>query len=272
MDIDRMKLLMMDGVVAVGRDKNGIVIYVKRGFKLDSIPSGARIVEMDVMRSYFTTLGRVRPVVSGVSVAHYKGTAGTLGGIAKMGDRYVGIGANHVLALRWGNISIGKVGDPILQPGPSDGGKYPYDTIGQLVKWSEVRTDRPAYADAAAFNITTPINTVIPEIGKITGRARPEPGKIVKKFGRTSLLTYSRIEAVDVVAKVRQWGTVIFDKQFMVKQPFSFEGDSGSLILDEFNRVVGMVIAGNQYYTLASDIIYIESELGLRICGVNMVG
>ena len=267
-----MKLLMMDGVVAVGRDRDGLVVYVKKGFHPEGIPDGVKVKEMETLRSYFTTLSRVRPVVGGISAAHYKGTAGTLGGIARIGRSYVGIGANHVLALRWGNLVIGKIGDPVLQPAPADGGQYPYDAIGRLRVWSEVRTDRPSYADAAAFDITAPVLDIIPEVGRVFGISRPRAGMVVKKFGRTSLLTFSKIEAVDVAAKVHQWGTVIFDRQFLVRQPFAFDGDSGSLILDEDNRAVGMVIAGNSCYTLASEAYHIEKELGVKICGVNMRG
>ena len=264
-----MRLLMQEGVVAVGRDNDGIVIYVKNGFVPESIPKGAKVKSIGEFKGYFTTLGRVRPLVSGVSVAHYKGTAGTLGGVAKSIDGIVGIGCNHVLAMNWGNISIGRVGDPILQPGPYDGGRYPRDFVGMLRNWSKVDVNEPSIVDGASFYITVPTETVIPEIGPVYGVAEPKPGMQVKKFGRTSLLTYSEIEAVDVIAKVRQWGTVIFEDQILIKQPFAFEGDSGSLIMDDYNRVVGMVSAGNSRYVLASKAGNIERELGIRIVGVN---
>jgi len=263
------RLLSIDGVVAVGYDRDGLVVYVRKGFRPSGIPEGVKVKEMDTLKGYFTTLSRVRPVVSGLSVAHYKGTAGTLGGIARNGRRYLGIGANHVLALRWGTLTVGREGDPVIQPGPVDGGKFPDDYIGRLLKWSEIRTDKPAKSDSAVFEIDVPAEDLIPEVGRVYGTDSPKPGDVVKKFGRTSLLTFSKVEAVDVAAKVHQWGTVVFDGQFLVNQPFAYDGDSGSLILNEDNKVVGMVVAGNSQYTLASEAKAIEEELGIKIYGVN---
>lgn len=87
---------------------------------------------------------RLRPAQPGVSIGHYKISAGTFGALVKdkeTGDLLI-LSNNHVLA----NITNGvddraRKGDPILQPGSYDNGNKPDDVIGYLerfipLKWS----------------------------------------------------------------------------------------------------------------------------------------
>lgn len=72
--------------------------------------------------------GRFRPAPGGVSVGHPNVTAGTLGCLVEReGTRYL-LSNNHVLA----NSNDAVEGDPILQPGPADGGRDPDDRIARL--------------------------------------------------------------------------------------------------------------------------------------------
>lgn len=79
-----------------------------------------------------------RPLIpNGVSVGHYKITAGTLGTIVKdraTGDRYL-LSNNHVLA----NSNDAQVGDPILQPAAMDGGTVDEDTVAKLHRFIPLR-------------------------------------------------------------------------------------------------------------------------------------
>ncbi|MBZ0276878.1 MAG: S1 family peptidase [Anaerolineae bacterium] len=81
---------------------------------------------------------RFRPTIpSGVSIGHFKITAGTLGTIVtdrKTGEKLI-LSNNHVLA----NSNDAQVGDPILQPGYSDGGINPDDVIARLERWVKIR-------------------------------------------------------------------------------------------------------------------------------------
>lgn len=64
---------------------------------------------------------KYRPAPPGVSIGHYKITAGTFGAVMvdkKTGERLI-LTNNHAAA----NSNDAKIGDPILQPGPYDGGK-----------------------------------------------------------------------------------------------------------------------------------------------------
>jgi hypothetical protein len=78
-----------------------------------------------------------------VGIGHYKITAGTLGAIVT--DRNTGekliLSNNHVLA----NSNDALVGDPILQPGPTDGGQNPGDIVARLERFVRLRfLDDPA--------------------------------------------------------------------------------------------------------------------------------
>lgn len=81
--------------------------------------------------------GRFRPAPGGVSLGHINITAGTLGCLVqKNGTTYI-LSNNHVMA----NSNDASIGDPILQPGPTDGGSYPEDHIADLSEFIEIYFD-----------------------------------------------------------------------------------------------------------------------------------
>lgn len=76
---------------------------------------------------------RLRPVPGGASIGHYKVTAGTLGVLVRdrtTGERLI-LSNNHVLA----NSNEALQGDPILQPGATDGGFNPADIVARLERF-----------------------------------------------------------------------------------------------------------------------------------------
>ncbi|MHA2274239.1 MAG: hypothetical protein ACXAC2_00630 [Candidatus Kariarchaeaceae archaeon] len=77
-----------------------------------------------------------RPAPGGVSIGHRDITAGTLG--AWVYDNATGelliLSNNHVLA----NSNNAKIGDPILQQGPHDGGRFPDHHVANLHKFVEI--------------------------------------------------------------------------------------------------------------------------------------
>ncbi|MDZ4768621.1 MAG: hypothetical protein SGJ24_05795 [Chloroflexota bacterium] len=95
------------------------------------------VIEIGYLRANqvpLTARDRHRPTIpAGVSIGHYKVTAGTLGAIVKdraSGQRLI-LSNNHVLA----NSNDAMPTDPILQPGPMDGGKQPGDTVAILERF-----------------------------------------------------------------------------------------------------------------------------------------
>jgi hypothetical protein len=94
------------------------------------------VYEVGYLQAQQQTMGlrsEVRPIPGGVSIGHFKVTAGTLGVMVRdrtTGDRFL-LSNNHVLA----NSNEALKGDPILQPGPTDGGEAPDDVVAKLERF-----------------------------------------------------------------------------------------------------------------------------------------
>jgi hypothetical protein len=273
--------------VAVGRKRVqgeetedlAIIVYVNRKLGLGRLPLLSRIPATvsipdaqasggvlefitDVQEARFGALpltGRMRPARSGVSIGHRDITAGTLGGLvrdAETGDVVI-LSNNHVLA----NANDADLGDPVLQPGPADGGVDPDDRIAMLSGF--VALD---FSDAAENRVDAAIATPIDaddllfdtiDIGPSTpGEARDveeaDLGRYVHKTGRTTSHTQGFIQAVFGTIRVSYdlMRTAAFVDQIIVSQSpaeedFSDGGDSGSLVYDAENRCVGLLFAGS---------------------------
>jgi hypothetical protein len=192
--------------------------------------------------------------VGGVSASHTEVTAGTIGAVIrdKVSGNKLFLSNNHVFANTTSKTNYrGRVGDAIIQPSPSDGGTSA-DTIATLYSFIPFNDDKPNIVDAALAmptnqNIASPyilsddkLNVVsINGIRSVTSPIR------VKKYSRTSdedwgeVLDFNFTVAVDF----DDFKTRNFVDQILV----SIEtrgGDSGSILLDEDNRAVGLVFAG----------------------------
>ncbi|WP_312423054.1 hypothetical protein [Anaerospora hongkongensis] len=97
------------------------------------------VIEVGDIRLYNDRTGMMRPARPGISIGHYKVSAGTLGAIVK--DRLTGetliLSNNHVLANSSdGTDDRAAAGDIILQPGSIDGSSDPAEaTIGYLERF-----------------------------------------------------------------------------------------------------------------------------------------
>lgn len=106
------------------------------------------VVEVGVIRAQnSSSRDRWRPTIpSGVSIAHYMVTAGTLGTLVydDAGTAYI-LSNNHVLA----NSNDAFVNDAILQPGPTDGGQQGTDKVATLYSYARISyTDENVVGDA----------------------------------------------------------------------------------------------------------------------------
>lgn len=228
----------------------------------------------------------IRPSPCGVSVGHPDNGAGTLGCLVENAGNHYILSNNHVLA----NGNDANIGDPVIQPGPGDGGTYPHDVIATLEPYQEIDFsedwDNPNRIDAAIALVGDCYqDVVLPEIIEIgLPRATPMtayPGQIVWKRGRTTRYTVGRIKAVEVSLKVDYgMGQGIrnryawFDKQIEVEDfnsvPFSADGDSGSLIVAANTRKPVALLFANSATdkaTFANPI-----DLVLQHYGVTVVG
>jgi S1-C subfamily serine protease len=219
---------------------------------------------------------RVRPVMGGFSVGHYKITAGTIAtcvydlkpfpGIPK---KYYILSNNHVLA----NSNHANLGDPILQPGPYDGGTVPGDIVARLSRYIPIKFRTPTYVplnyvDAAiAEGNFHKLNRDIYWIGIVQQvKSNPKVGDIVEKTGRTTNFTTGKIIALHATVDVNYGGGRVarFTDQ-IVTSNMSAPGDSGSLVCDIKEGAVGLLFAGSSQVTIVNNILRVQSLLGIRL-------
>jgi len=256
------------------------------------------VVQTGVIRALQSHTARYRPAPGGVSIGHKDITAGTLGCLVKKGGEFFILSNNHVLA----NSNAAQVGDPILQPGPYDGGRFPDDHLANLEAFVPISFTggssgcstargvadflnslaRALGSDARLQAITIqaednlvdaaiarPLNPAevkdeILEIGPLSGVGSGVLGMAIKKSGRTTGLTTGEIQQVDVTSTV-QYGenkTARFTDQLLAGA-MSQGGDSGSAILDTQNRLIGLLFAGSENSTIINRIEHVFSALGV---------
>ena len=210
--------------------------------------------------------GRYRPAPGGASLGHYKITAGTLGCLVK--DKKSGkvfiLSNNHVLA----NSNNAKKGDPILQPGPYDGGKKPKDIIGYLENWIEIGFSKEANLIDSALARPKNTSDVKPEImmiGLPKGVTRAKLAMSIQKSGRTTGYTTGKIKDISASVKVNYDNKVALFRNQILTTNMSQGGDSGSLVLDMKKRAVVLLFAGSELVTILNPIATVFNLLNIQL-------
>ena len=119
--------------------------------------------------------------------------------------------------------------------------------------------------------IARPLNEedVLPNIlniGNIAGTSSAQLGTAVKKNGRTTGFTQGEIIQMDVTVDV-QYGTNLvarFTDQLMAGA-MSQGGDSGSAVLDDQDKLVGLLFAGSDQTTIINRIEHVFDSLNLSL-------
>lgn len=198
------------------------------------------IIEVGDLWAFQAPTSRWRPSPPGISISHFQSAAGTFGCVVR--DRQFGtrliLSNNHVLA----NNNQANLGDPILQPSPTDGGKNGSDTLAYLVRVTPIHfsgEEKNVNKAAKSFvglgnflarlfgskvnfsaskNIIGMINTIdaavarpaddnaildeIQGIGKVSLAIPARLGMAVRKYGRTTGLTTGMITVVDATITI----------------------------------------------------------------------
>ncbi|MDH3521582.1 MAG: S1 family peptidase [Myxococcales bacterium] len=263
--------------------------------QLDGVPTD--VVQTGRLRALAARTDRQRPAPGGVSIGHRAVTAGTLGCLLEKDGARLILSNNHVLA----NSNDARPGDPILQPGVLDGGRHPEDHLADLAafapihfigapsRWSLARATAEianrlarlfgsrarlrATSDRLVENLVdaalarplrdADVSDEILEIGSIVDLASAELGMGIQKSGRTTALTRGEILQVDVTADVEYGGGRVarFADQLLAG-PMSQGGDSGSAVLDDYGRLVGLLFAGSENTTVINRIENVLVALG----------
>ena len=284
------ELLSLPNVIGVGQglretagvrtDEVCLVVLVRRKVPADALEAdqvvpkeigGVRtdVIEIGEVRALPSRSDRQRPAVPGLSLGHYQITAGTFGAVVSDGQtgEPLILSNNHVIA----NSNEAQVGDPILQPAPSDGGRFPEDHLANLNRFVDIEfTIEPpdcgwaqglaavanaaaklvgsshrlqAYqsnpdarnrVDAALANPIDPldIRPEVLEIGEIQGVTTAELGRSVRKSGRTTGFTLGEIVVIGATISVN-YGPSRRARfvDQIITTPMSAPGDSGSLLV-----------------------------------------
>ena len=262
------------------------------------------VIEIGDVRAQQARTDRWRPAPGGVSIGHYRITAGTLGVVVRdrtSGERLI-LSNNHVLA----NSNDSNPGDPILQPGPTDGGTTTSDVIAHLERFIPIQFSvepgncsiagsfaeignaiagllgskhrvltiraNPQAANLVDCAVARPVNGAdvldeIVEIGTVSGVLDAALGMAVRKSGRTTGLTTGEITVIDATVNV-SYGpgrTAQFDNQ-IVAGPMSQGGDSGSLVVaGDALKAVGLLYAGSDQSTIFNPIQAVLDSLNITI-------
>ncbi len=249
------------------------------------------VIELGHVQAFEHGTGKFRPAPGGVSIGHRDITAGTLGCLVTKDDETFILSNNHILA----NSNAAEIGDPILQPGPFDGGEVAADQIGTLAEFVTINFGSSSgnsfldfilsllcqffgifcqdggsvnFVDAALAKPTSDdivVNNIL-DIGSPTGAAQVELNESIKKSGRTTDLTHDSVLQMHATIRV-QYGAgqiATFEEQ-IIAGPMSAGGDSGSAVLNDTNQVIGLLFAGSDQTTIINPIDHVLNELGVEI-------
>lgn len=261
------------------------------------------VVESGEIRKQVDKKSRLRPALRGCSLGHYQITAGTFGCVVYRGSDVFILSNNHVLA----NENRAALGDPVVQPGPYDGGRVPDDVIGYLEDFVPVRFPQsPSDCNWArawvalgngigtAFGRKTRIlppvsieevtNTVDCAIARPknvsdvsneafeggrfpAGTIEANVGLEVFKTGRTTCLTTGRIIGIDATVSVGYGQGTATFEGQIVSGPMSQGGDSGSILQEVGTDRVVGLLFAGSFATTICNPI----DLVLRTLRVSLV-
>jgi hypothetical protein len=213
---------------------------------------------------------RLRPARPGYSIGHYKITAGTFGCLVRDACypcRVHVLSNNHVLA----NSNAANIGDPILQPGPVDGGANPADAIARLSRFVTINfghPDRYNLIDAALAR-PTDMNNVIASVvalGIPKGSVEATLGMDVVKSGRTTETTAGKVTGVDATVAVNYGIGIAYFRNQIITTGMSQGGDSGSLLMSRSDRkATGLLFAGSNVVTIHNNIHNVLKGLDVKL-------
>jgi len=163
-------------------------------------------------------------------------------------------------------------GDHMCQPGRVDGGVPGTDRVGDLN-----RAVLSNHVDGAISSLSgRPYDCSIVDIGDVKGTATATLNASVRKRGRTTMLTEGFVDSINATVNIDYGdglGIHTLTNQIgirpdtSVNPKFSDHGDSGSVVVDANNKVIGLLFAGDSAgYTFINQISYVLSELNVSLC------
>lgn len=164
-------------------------------------------------------------------------------------------------------------GDTIAQPSLVDGGACPADVVATLA-----RASLGGQVDCAVARRTARTSQCrIVDIGWVDGTATAVLNQHVRKRGRTTELTHGIVDTLSLTVDidycnglgvVRLTNQIGIDVDTSQSAVFGQGGDSGSVVVDDSRRVVGLYFAGDATgtYGVANPIAPVLTALDVSMC------
>lgn len=254
----------------IPREINGVKTdVIERRFVLH--PLAVPLEDVQLMAD----TGTYDPLKGGISIGPCRAIggfvySGTLGAVVT--DNATGkkmlLSNFHVMCVN----SAWSVGDTMAQPSRGDTGSCPGSVVGKLQRASLGGQVDCAVASHEARGAVCEIV----DIGKVAGTGTAALGMKVRKRGRTTGLTYGIVDTVALTIAVDYGftiGSVTLTNQIGIKPDtaknpqFGNHGDSGSVVVDDSRKVVGLYFAGSgDGYGVANPIQAVLTALNVKIC------
>lgn len=219
-----------------------------KGYKTDVVKVPKAVNRVDTSEH--------RPVTGGVQISNGKGHVGTLGCFAQLvlDDTLVLLSNAHVLYSD-SAVAGDKIGQPNLDNKCCCCCAYVDGEIGTILS-PAINNSK---VDCAIASVNTGIatdyilsNSMTETELHIDGTDTAVVGDIVRKIGRTSGLTEGRVRSINGPTSskegqifIRPVETETYTEGTKGKKAFSDGGDSGSIIIDETNNVIGLLWGGD---------------------------
>jgi hypothetical protein len=222
------------------------------------------VKEIGDCRPHATAAGVLR---SGGSVSHAASDAGTIGAIVTRAGRRFILSNSHVLA----RSGKGRIGDPVVAPGRTDGGQLPADLVARLAAFVPFQREGDNRVDAAIAEVAPgavpAIDLAIPGVVAPPRVQAAGRGMAVAKTGRTTQHTTSHVIDAHFRTTLRYPGVGLlrFADQILC-EAFADPGDSGALVTAvDTGRVVGLHFAGSGTVSICNPIAAVLAELGVAL-------
>ena len=231
--------------------KNNIIPKTYMGIKTDVVNIGKlNFFNQTTFNDDSNLSSKIRPLKGGYAI-ETELSEGTIGCIVSKQMRgkktFFILSNNHVLTARE-NLNIGA---PIFQPEEDENNENFVANLTTYVPFNyDDGSDDPLvnYVDCAIARINNSqlASNKIAIIGEIKGVSEPKLGLQIKKVGKSTGYTEGEIITIGqtVSSKIDEEKSVIFKNLIVANLKSSF-GDSGSVIVNENNEVVGLLIGGD---------------------------
>lgn len=229
--------------------------------------------------------GRRRPAGCGDSISHYRGGAATFCCLmidpGQPGHVYLLLEQS---GIAWSGNNL-RAGDPIIQPGKSDGGSLSQDVLATVSRWGTIKDDPLAAAEnipavIAQIQRLPDVSAQIGDRGFLKGVRQAEVDTAVFGSGRTSGEVQGTIRQVDATIELMWPAAQVADLSrsgdetglvpilfagLIRTTPMMQAGDGGMLLLDGDNYALGIGFAGNDAESYFLPMDKVMAALGVEV-------